>query len=584
VNPPQQPPSLLVPQVISPVDVISPHNSHLISRNIVERTWKVDDDPYTSLCKKHLNWPRYFWVVLFQKIVEASCAAEAKADSIVIPREKTTKFESALQGAYETRKLRRVQIQTRKRVLSSTINRDDWVRCINEEENGVGGRGGGEGRNEEDATTTMVMIYPFHVLFTPSPCYQLLNAVLDKRARIAFATSISASSHIVRSLSPTSRFFFATKWSPHVSPIPRTRSTNRFIVSNKVIPSESEPLELTRKRVTRNELVCIILALIEHHPDLKTLRGNPVLISRYCDAVIASLFASAGGSCGQSLLQSIVVKEGGIGDTLWHAARTHLHKLPAFSRSEFKLLNTSFDLAAKASNREDIVDSQLSSALSLGVWSRIKVSFSRAVTRFSRLDRITEIPTTPRSPPFTGYDGLIHSQTIADPDPSSDDSAYVTLPHFLRFFKPDITRLALERAFAGRGRALDSGVPGRMAFSDICALLAANMWGMKGDAATIEYWLRCCDIDDDGMLSFEDAVSCIEAKALHARWEKLQDQADTTNAIAVLKDLWPRNRFTLLGGRMPLSGRDIEREKMGGPLFRLIVSLTETGLCEGKKE
>ena len=432
-----------------------------------------------------------------------------------------------------------------------------------------------------------IPIYPFNILFTPSPSYQLVNIILDRRAYLTTSISPSSSSslHLKRSLSPSGRrFFFATKRSPQVSPIPRI-SSQRLIpttATDDVVRLESPP-EIIRRRVTRNELGCIIHTLIEHHPDLKSLRGSPLLMNRYCEAVSASLFASAGGACGQALLLSVVLREGGIGDTLWQAARTHLHKLPAFSRSEFKLLNASFELASKASKVEDSVDAQLSSALSIGVWSRIKVSFSRAVTRFSRLDKVEEMPTSPRSPPFSGYKGLPVS-TVVDPDPTSDDDAYVTLSHFLRFFMPDLTRLALERAFAGRGRTLDSGVTGRMAFADVCALLAANMWGMKGDAATIEYWLRCCDIDDDGMLSFEDAVSCIEAKALHSRLEKRTDHVDTSASIAALKELWPTSKFSRLTGRIPLSARDIEREKIGGPLFRLLVSFSETGLCEGKKE
>jgi len=563
------------------------------SPQTINRSWEFDEEPFNSLCKNHLNWPRYFWVVLFQKIVEASCLAEAKEHSITVPRESstTTRFESALRGAFEMRKLRRLEIQTRKRLLSSVINEEDWTRCITTEGSGRGGRrrGGGGGEEEEDTAPMAIPIYPFNILFTPSPSYQLLNIILDRRAAY-LTTSISPSSsssslHLKRSLSPSgSRFFFATKRSPQVSPIPRIKSSQRLIptATDDVVRLEAPP-EIIRRRVTRSELGCILHTLIEHHPDLKSLRSSPLLMNRYCEAVSASLFASAGGACGQALLLSVVLREGGIGDTLWQAARIHLHKLPAFSRSEFKLLNASFELAAKASKVEDSVDAQLSSALSIGVWSRIKVSFSRAVTRFSRLDKVEEMPTSPRSPPFSGYKGLPVS-AVVDPDPSSDDDAYVTLSHFLRFFRPDITRLALERAFAGRGRALDSGVTGRMAFADICALLAANIWGMKGDAATIEYWLRCCDIDDDGMLSFEDAVSCIEAKALHSRLEKRTDHVDTSASIAALKELWPTSKFSRLTGRIPLSARDIEREKIGGPLFRLLVSFSETGLCEGKKE
>ena len=338
--------------------------------------------------------------------------------------------------------------------------------------------------------------------------------------------------------------------------------------------------QVLRKRVTRAELAVLILALLEHHPDLKALRGSPLLVTRYCDIVSASLFASSGGACGQPLLLSTVLKSNGIGESLWKAARTRLYKLPAFSKSEFLLVHTTFEKASRASRADDAVDIALGAATSFGVWSRIKVSFSRAVTRFSRLDKVDELPMSPRSPPFNST--IIQADLSSiDPDPSADDAAYTTLPHFLRFFNPDVTRLALERAFLGRGRALDSGVSGRMAFSDVCALLAANVWKMKGDVATIDYWLRCCDIDEDGLLSFEDALSCIEAKALHARWENLPEQIDTLSSIAALKELWPISKITSTG-RISLSSRDIEKEKIGEPLYRLLISLSDSGLCEGK--
>jgi hypothetical protein len=530
------------------------------------RDMKVDEDSYNSLCKKYLNWPRYFWFILFQRIVEASCLAEAKSINMPLPNRILKKSDSALHTAFEIRKLRRLELQTRKRVMSSLINMDDWVRVISIAETEAVAVDGDE----------LGTVYPFGVLFTSSPSYLLINSILDRRAN----TINTKKSRSMRTLSPSSRFFSSSKRSTQVSPSTRSvSSSSSRSFRNETLHIVPEQ-QVLRKRVTRAELAVLILALLEHHPDLKALRGSPLLVTRYCDIVSASLFASSGGACGQPLLLSTVLKSNGIGESLWKAARTRLYKLPAFSKSEFLLVHTSFEKASRASRADDAVDIALGAATSFGVWSRIKVSFSRAVTRFSRLDKVDELPMSPRSPPFNST--IIQADLSSiDPDPSADDAAYTTLPHFLRFFNPDVTRLALERAFLGRGRALDSGVSGRMAFSDVCALLAANVWKMKGDVATIDYWLRCCDIDEDGLLSFEDALSCIEAKALHARWENLPEQIDTLSSIAALKELWPISKITSTG-RISLSSRDIEKEKIGEPLYRLLISLSDSGLCEGK--
>jgi hypothetical protein len=561
----------------SPIVVVNDETS--ISPQLVSplltfpRDMKVDEDSYNSLCKKYLNWPRYFWFILFQRIVEASCVAEAKSINMSVPVGNRTlkKSDSALHTAFEIRKLRRLELQTRKRVMSSLINMDDFVRVISIAEAIVA-------VDENELGT----VYPFGVLFTSSPSYLLINSILDRRAN----TINTIKSRNMRTLSPSSRFFSSSKRSPQVSPITRSVSSSSSRSFRKetllIVPEQ----QVVRKRVTRADLAVLILALLDHHPDLKALRGSPLLVTRYCDIVSASLFASSGGACGQPILLSTVVRPNGIGESLWKAARTRLYKLPAFSKSEFLLVHTSFEKASRASRADDAVDNALGVATSFGVWSRIKVSFSRAVTRFSRLDKVDELPMSPRSPPFNST--IIQSDlsskgttVIDDPDPSADDAAYTTLPNFLRFFNPDITRLALERAFLGRGRELDSGVSGRMSFSDVCSLLAANVWKMKGDVATIDYWLRCCDIDEDGLLSFEDTLSCIEAKALHARWENLPEQIDTLSSIAALKELWPISKITSTG-RISLSSRDIEKEKIGEPLFRLLISLSDSGLCEGK--
>jgi len=62
-----------------------------------------------------------------------------------------------------------------------------------------------------------------------------------------------------------------------------------------------------------------------------------------------------------------------------------------------------------------------------------------------------------------------------------------------------LTNSIIDRVFAGKGRRISSKVASRMSYEDFVWFCLCEE--DKGTPQALEYWFRCCDLDDDGLLS-----------------------------------------------------------------------------------
>eukprot|EP00756_Hemistasia_phaeocysticola_P029165 Hpha_TRINITY_DN16212_c1_g3::TRINITY_DN16212_c1_g3_i1::g.13095::m.13095/K11583/PPP2R3; serine/threonine-protein phosphatase 2A regulatory subunit B'' len=62
-----------------------------------------------------------------------------------------------------------------------------------------------------------------------------------------------------------------------------------------------------------------------------------------------------------------------------------------------------------------------------------------------------------------------------------------------------LTNAIIDRVFAGKGRRITSKSPQRMSYEDFVWFCLCEE--DKGTPQALEYWFRCCDLDDDGFLS-----------------------------------------------------------------------------------
>jgi hypothetical protein len=88
---------------------------------------------------------------------------------------------------------------------------------------------------------------------------------------------------------------------------------------------------------------------------------------------------------------------------------------------------------------------------------------------------------------------------MQDPQPEHDDAATLTMDGMMQQCDVAISQVMLERVFLGRPRPLMSGMQGRLCFEDFVWFVAMQSDRMA--FSSIDYWVRCLDLDDDGCVS-----------------------------------------------------------------------------------
>lgn len=137
-------------------------------------------------------------------------------------------------------------------------------------------------------------------------------------------------------------------------------------------------------------------------------------------------------------------------------------------------------------------------------------------------------------PPMPAH--LLSLLAMQDPNPATDDAAVVSLPCLLQHMRVPISTIVLERIFDGRARPLASGSKGRLSFEDVAWMMAATADRMTD--ASVEYWMRCLDIDDDGALGLGDVESAYEGKAWQLREAGAKNVMSAVEVMDQVSWLW----------------------------------------------
>lgn len=246
-------------------------------------------------------------------------------------------------------------------------------------------------------------------------------------------------------------------------------------------------------------------SLVDRHPDLSGIRGDPVARSRYVACVLASLFASLHGLTTSRVTMKELCSSNLVDAFLMCSVTTTDNVLP-FSIRYFRDVEALYRAVDRA-NRGTFTLQQLVHAVSPG-------------------------PVLP----LHGAGGKGGGGSTSGPTGGGADDQEGTvgsLPAGQRIVP--VCSNALERVFAGRARTLSSGRAGCLNFEDFVWLRQA-MQDRMGNTS-VEYWFRVLDLDDDGVLGPLDVECSYENRIWQLREMGERQHVATTSAVMQLHDM-----------------------------------------------
>ena len=391
-------------------------------------------------------------------------------------------------------------------------------------------------------------------------------------------------------------------------------------------------------RVHMEDLAPCVESLVERHPDLAGYRDRPVPRARFLAGVLVSIYSSLPQGLSMAGVPLVEIRSSNLADSLWLCSTSSTVGMVPFSTRWNDRLQAEYEAAAAATRLADekaeaelvsgghagaprnarrsdfgLPGTAMGSAVG-GIFGSLfgssssgaappppsnppatttTSSLTAAGGGASRRDSFTTpsprlMISAPQSspPPSSGGNGGMltprnhraaqRNLRLPDPDPTGDDKATVTLAAYVAHCDMGITNAMLERVYAGAPRPLMSGLKGRLCYEDFVWL--ACMQGERMAGPSQEYWTRCLDLDDDGVLGVLDMECAAQAK--HA-----QLTACGSRNLATIREVMEIVMDAVMPSR-PVNGisrRDIKRSGNGPLVFDMLVSLVQKQ-AGGKKD
>uniref|UniRef100_A0A7S0NLH7 Uncharacterized protein n=1 Tax=Micromonas pusilla TaxID=38833 RepID=A0A7S0NLH7_MICPS len=148
----------------------------------------------------------------------------------------------------------------------------------------------------------------------------------------------------------------------------------------------------------------------------------------------------------------------------------------------------------------------------------------------------------------------------------TDHDFLIDKEDLLRYGNHALTYRAVDRVFSQAPRRFVSGVDGKMGYEDFCWFVLSEE--DKGNPLALEYWMRCVDLDGDGILSPSECSFFYE--------EQLQRMECLSQEPVLFEDILCQMSDMLhpvVPGRITL--RDLRRCKLAGNFFNVLFNLNK---------
>ena len=148
----------------------------------------------------------------------------------------------------------------------------------------------------------------------------------------------------------------------------------------------------------------------------------------------------------------------------------------------------------------------------------------------------------------------------------TDHDFLIDKEDLLRYGNHALTYRAVDRVFSQAPRKFVSGVDGKMGYEDFCWFILSEE--DKGNPLALEYWMRCVDLDGDGVLDPSECSFFYE--------EQLQRMECLSQEPVLFEDILCQMSDMLhpeTPGRITL--RDLRQCKLAGNFFNVLFNLNK---------
>ena len=148
----------------------------------------------------------------------------------------------------------------------------------------------------------------------------------------------------------------------------------------------------------------------------------------------------------------------------------------------------------------------------------------------------------------------------------TDHDFLIDKEDLLRYGNHALTYRAVDRVFSQAPRRFVSGVDGKMGYEDFCWFVLSEE--DKGNPLAFEYWMRCVDLDGDGILSPSECSFFYE--------EQLQRMECLSQEPVLFEDILCQMSTCScpeVPGRITLG--DLRRCKLAGNFFNVLFNLNK---------